>query len=202
MNYKRFKSQLDFIIEIDKIKQIFRNTLLLDKSRKENDAEHTWHMAVCALLFVEYSDEKDLDILEILKMVLIHDIVEIDAGDTFAYDEIANIDKSESEQKSADRIFGILPYEQGNEFRRLWDEFEELVTPEGKYAVAIDTFMPILHNYLTEGIQWRKFKVPSSKVRIRNENRIKPASKELYEYVEEMIDESIKNGFFEEKEID
>lgn len=159
MDFIRFQKQLEFITEIDKLKQILRNTILMDASRRENDAEHTWHMAVCAMLFSEYANEKNLDMLKVLKMIMIHDVVEIDAGDIFAYDDKGHLNKVEREQKAAQRIFGLLPDDQKEEFTNLWDEFEEYQTSEAQYAHLVDTFMPIYHNYSTKGLQWQRLNV-------------------------------------------
>jgi len=193
---ERFNKQLDFIKEIDKLKQVLRRTILLDASRRENDAEHMWHMAVAAILFAEYANyRKDLDILKVLKMAVIHDIVEIYAGDTFAYDEQAHIDKEKREKEAADKIFGLLPEDQRNEFRNLWDEFEAGSTIEAKYARAIDKFMPILHNYTTKGKQWHNFGVTSEKVLAKNKI-IEEGSEFLWEYVKYMVEDAVKKGYF------
>lgn len=193
----RFKKQLDFIIEIDKVKQISRNTVLMDASRRENDAEHMWHMAVGAMVLSEYSDSEKLDMLKVLKIIMIHDIIEIYAGDTFAYDAQGQLDKSERELKAADRIFGMLPEEQGIEFRKLWDEFEEGSTAEAKFAGAMDSFMPILHNYSTRGLQWQRLGVTSDKVISRNKH-IEKGSKFLWEYIKDIIADGVRKGYIKE----
>jgi putative hydrolase of HD superfamily len=194
MNEDRFKMQLEFLTEIDKLKQILRNTILMDASRRENDAEHTWHMAVCAVLFSEYSNATEIDMLKVLKMVLIHDIVEIDAGDTFAYDVKGHEDKEVREQKAANRLFGLLPEDQCREFAELWHEFDKLETPEAKYASAIDRFMPIYHNYKTKGRQWREFKITKKMVLERNKT-IEEGSKELWKFVERLVDDAVDKGY-------
>lgn len=196
MNLTRFEKQLKFLEEIDKAKNIIRQTLLMDASRRENDAEHTWHMAVCAMLFVDYAEE-ELDLLKTLKMILIHDIVEIDAGDTFAYDEKGHLDKEEREKKAAERIFGLLPDDQKDEFTKLWIEFEENKTPESKYAHMIDTFMPVYHNYKTKGLQWQRLNVTSDKVLKRCEY-IKNGSKEIWKYVESIIKDAVQKGYLKQ----
>ena len=145
----RLQQQIAFLLEVDKLKQIFRQTYLLDETRKENDAEHSWHFAMFALILAEYAPEP-VDILKVIKMALVHDLVEIDAGDTFLYDEAGNADKAEREAKAADRIFALLPEEQGGELRTLWEEFEEKKTPEAKFAGAMDRFQPFLHNCNTQ----------------------------------------------------
>lgn len=196
MDFERFQKQLAFIEEMDRVKLVLRNTILLDASRRENDAEHTWHMAVCAMLFTEYSNEKNLDMLKVLKMIMVHDIVEIDAGDTFVYDDKGNLDKKERETKAAERIFGLLPEDQGEEFIALWQEFEEYETPESKYAHLADTFMPIYHNYRTKGLQWQRMNVTSDKVLNRN-NHIKKGSGEIWSYVESMVSDAVEKGYLE-----
>ena len=135
MSTERLKKQIEFILEVDKIKNIFRMTKIHDGSRRENDAEHSWHLALMAFLLSEYSKEDDIDILKVMKMCLVHDIVEIDAGDTFCYDAVGNMDKLEREQKAAKRIFGLLPEDQGKELMELWEEFDAMETPEAKYAL-------------------------------------------------------------------
>lgn len=142
----KFKQILDFVIEVDKVKQIVRQTLLMDQSRQENDAEHSWHMALVLFLFSDFTNHKNLDMQKSVKMALIHDVVEIDAGDTYAYDVKAHHDKEERELSAAKRIFGLLPVEMRSEWMNLWQEFEAGESPEAKYVGAIDRFMPILHN--------------------------------------------------------
>ena len=195
MDHSRMIRQLEFLREIDKLKHILRRTLLMDSSRLENDSEHTWHMAVCALLFLEYSDVKELNILKVLKMVLLHDVVEIDAGDTFAYDEKGHLDKEEREILAADRIFGLLPKDQAQEFRSLWDEFEEFESDESKYAHSIDTFMPMYHNYITKGQTWEKHNVTYAQVIKRNKPMIEPGSKQLWDFVKSLLDDAVEKGY-------
>ncbi len=194
MDILRLQKQLDFIKEIDKTKQILRNTILMDASRRENDAEHTWHMAVCAMLFTEYSHEKNLDMLKVLKMIMLHDVVEIDAGDTFAYDIQAHEDKAVRENKAAQRIFGLLPDDQKEEFISLWREFEDYLTPEAKYAHLVDTFMPIYHNYSTKGLQWQKLNVTAARVLERNKH-IQQGSPVIWAYVEAMVKDAVDKGY-------
>ncbi len=195
MDFDRFNKQLEFLTEIDKLKQVFRNTVLMDGSRKENDAEHTWHMAVCAMLLAEYSNEKALDMLRVLKMIMLHDVVEIDAGDTFAYDGKGHMDKAEREQKAADRLFGLLPEDQKEEFRELWNEFEAHETPEAKHAHLADTFMPVYHNYRTKGQQWQKLNVTSDKVLERCRRHIRSGSEEIWEYMQDIIKDAVEKGY-------
>lgn len=193
MDNERLKQQIQFVVEIDKLKHIYRQTLLMDGSRNENDAEHSWHLATMAILLSEYAADGNLDMLRVVKMLLIHDLVEIDAGDTFCYDEKGNLDKAEREQKAADRLFGLLPHDQEVEFRSLWEEFDDRSTPEARFAASLDRLQPLLHNYHTNGHTWRKYDVPSTKVLERN-GPIKEGAPELWRLVQEIIEDSIQKG--------
>lgn len=197
MDRDRIKKQIEFIVEIDKIKHVLRKTLLMDGSRHENDAEHSWHLGVMAILLSEYSNEKDLDVLRVIKMVLVHDIVEIDAGDTFCYDEKGALDKREREEKAADRIFGILPDDQAGEIRGLWEEFEECETPEARFANALDRFQPLLHNYITRGRSWKEHGITRDRVINRNKP-IQEGSRQLWAYVEKLVEDSVDKGYLPE----
>ncbi|MCX8130983.1 MAG: HD domain-containing protein [Clostridia bacterium] len=194
MQGERLEKQIKFIIEIDKLKQIYRKTKLMDGSRRENDAEHSWHLAVMAILLSEHSNDNGIDILRVIKMVLVHDLVEIDAGDTYCYDEKGNIGKYERECSAADRLFGMLPEDQTKEFRDLWEEFEKGHTPESRFANALDRFQPMLHNYITKGEIWRENGITSEKVLIRNEP-VRRGSPILWEYAVKFINESIEKGY-------
>jgi len=191
---RRFQQQIGFLTEIDKLKQVRRRTWLLDESRYENDAEHSWHIAVAAMLFLEYADDPHVDLLRVVKMLLVHDLVEIDAGDTYAYDEQACLDQAEREQRAADRVFGLLPPDQAAEFRSLWEEFEARQTPEARYAAALDRFQPLVHNYLTGGRAWRDHGVTSDRVQVRNAP-VKDGSATLWQYAEDLIREAVAKGF-------
>lgn len=191
----RLDQQLSFILEIDKLKTVIRQTLLLDRSRRENSAEHSWHLAVMAMLMAEYAVEP-VDVLHTIKMVLVHDIVEVDAGDTFAYDTAGYVDKDEREQKAAERIFGLLPEERGRELRALWEEFEARQTAESKYANALDRLQPLLHNSRTEGGTWRIHKVTKDKVLKRMEP-VKIGMPEVYPMVEKIIEEACTRGWIQ-----
>ena len=180
---ERFKKQLAFVKEIDKEKQIFRQTYISDATRKENDAEHAWHMAIMAFLFSEYANE-NIDVLKTIRMILIHDVVEIDAGDTYAYDEVGKQSQREREEKAASRLFGILPEDQAADMRALWEEFEEGETPEARFARALDNFQPMMLNDATEGIAWEEHGVALSKILKRNE-RTPRGSVELWNYAKE-----------------
>ena len=189
---ERIEEQLNFIREIDKEKEIFRQTYLADGSRKENDAEHSWHLALMAFVFADYANEK-IDVLKTMKMVLLHDVIEIDAGDTYAYDEAGAKTKRERETKAADRIFGILPKEQGTWMRGLWDEFEACNTPESKFAHVLDNSLPLFLNHAAGGISWKEHKVKRSQIYKRN--RITgDGSAKIWEYMQELIQENINKG--------
>lgn len=189
----RLTRQINFLVEIDKLKQVGRQTLLMDGSRNENDAEHSWHLAMAVIILSEESNFQHIDMLKVIKMVLIHDIVEIDAGDTYAYDTHAHHDKQEREQKAARRIFGLLPDDQRDEMNALWEAFEASTTDEAKLANALDRFMPILHNYRTKGRQWLKHEVTDKMVINRNKN-IKDGAAALWEYVLTMIKNAVEEG--------
>lgn len=193
INQERFQQQIAFIVEIDKMKNELRKNIIIDKSRRENDAEHSWHIAVMAMLLQEYSDLK-VDLLKVIKMLLVHDIVEIYAGDTFFYDEQANKDKAEREQAAADRIFAILPTDQGAELRALWEEYEELQTNEALYAGAMDRLQPFLLHYYTQGQVWLEENVTSEKIY----KRIGPLDKSmprLWPVIDAMIQDAIQKGY-------
>jgi len=194
MDFNKLDRQVDFILEIDKAKQILRNTILIDASRKENDAEHSWHMAVAAMALVEYADSKSLDMLKVFKMILLHDVVEIDAGDVFAYGNVDWQAKAEKERKAAERIFGLLPENQAKEFMSIWNEYENCETEESRFAQAMDSFMPILHNYKTKGLQWQRLGVTSDKVLLKN-RRIEKGSKVLWEYIQKIVKDAVEKGY-------
>ena len=188
----RLKEQIDFILEIDKMKEILRQNYLADGSARENDADHSWHLAMMALILSEYSNEK-VDVTRVVPMVLTHDLVEIDAGDTYAYDEAGARTKEKREKAAADRIFGILPKEQGTWMRGLWDEFEACNTPESKFAHVLDNSLPLFLNHAAGGISWKEHKVKRSQIYKRN--RITgDGSAKIWEYMQELIQENINKG--------
>ncbi len=189
----RLRKQMAFSLEMDKEKGIGRQTYILDALRKENDAEHGWHLALMAMVLSEYANEP-IDVMRTMSMVIIHDTVEIDAGDTYAYDEKGHETKAEREQKAADRIFNILPEDQAAEFMALWREFEEAKTPEAKFANTLDSVQPLMLNDASNGLAWREHQVAASKVRDRAERKIRPGSERLYQMVMEIIDENVKKG--------
>lgn len=189
----RLAAQLKFILEIDKLKSILRQTPLIDLSRRENDAEHSWHLATMAALLAEHA-APDVDISRVLHMLLIHDIVEIDAGDTFLYDATAAGDQEEREQEAADRLFGLLPADQGLAFRALWDEFEAHQSPDARFARSMDRMQPFLHNVFTGGTMWRKNGVTAPMVKKRMAV-IADGSEHLHALVLRLIEESVARGF-------
>lgn len=167
---EKINQLLRFTAEVDKMTGISRRTMLLNKSRRENDAEHSWHIAVMAMLFKDYAPE-GCDVARAVQMCIVHDLVEIYAGDTFAYDVSANFGKEEREKAEADRLFGELPEHLGKQFRLLWEEFDKMETPDAKYAAAMDRLQPFLHNTLTDGQTWKEGKPSVDMV----EKRLGPA---------------------------
>lgn len=193
MTDNRITQQIEFLTEIDKLKSVYRQSFLLNQSRNENDAEHSWHLAMIAMILREHANE-EVDITHVIKLVLIHDIIEIDAGDTFAYDEKGYVDKEEREKAAADRIFSILPLDQAKEIRTLWDEFEERMTPEAKFAHSVDRLQPLIHNYYTEGATWRKHQVTSDKV-IKRCRVIEDGSETLWKFALDLINSAVEKGY-------
>ena len=189
--HARLAQQIRFIVEVDKLKEVFRQTLLTQSRRQENDAEHSWHLCLMVIVLAEHANTPSIDILRVLKMLLIHDIVEIDAGDTFAYDTVRMADQHEREAVAADRLFGLLPPDQTAEFRALWDEFEARATPEAKFAAAVDRFQPMLQNCLTEGAAWRQHGVTSDRVIARNRH-IADGAAAVWDYAAQMIAAAVK----------
>ena len=187
-----FEKQIQFIMELDKIKKIGRQTYLSDASRKENDAEHSWHLALMAFVLADYSNEP-VDVLKTMKMVLLHDVIEIDAGDTYAYDAEANKTKRERELKAADRIFGLLPEAQKSEYRGLWDEFEAMETPESKFANMLDKVQPLLLNDASGGQSWAEHGVQISQV-LKRDERVHEGSEEIWAYAKSILEKNVKNG--------
>jgi putative hydrolase of HD superfamily len=192
----RLDQQLKFSAEIDKMTQVYRRTLLISGVRQENDAEHSWHVAVMALLFKEYCIEEP-NVERAIKMLVVHDLIEIYAGDTFAYDVKGNRDKAEREALAADKLYSQLPEEQGAELRALWEEFDAMETVDAKYAAGVDRLQPLLQNTLTEGHTWRD----GGAVRTQVEERsaiIKEFMPEVYNWIKKNIDRSVANGWLKE----
>lgn len=189
---ERLKQQMEFILEVDKVKNIFRQTYLADGNRKENDAEHSWHLALMAVLLKEYAKE-DVDLGKVVPMVLVHDLVEIDAGDTYAYDEAGAATKDERERKAAERVFGLLPEEQGAWLKGLWEEFEAYESPEAKFAHVLDNCQPLLLNDASGGKSWLEHGVKKSQIYRRN-SRVGETSPEIWAYMQELVERHIELG--------
>ena len=190
---ERLKKQLDFMLELDKMKNIYRQTYVLYEDRKENDAEHSWHLAILAFMLEEYAAEP-IDTLKVIKMVLLHDVVEIDAGDTYLYDEEGYKSKAEREEKAAQRIFGLLPDDQRDEYYALWREFEDDITYESRFASILDRMQPLLLNYTKGGIAWKEHGVHKEQVLSRNRPYF-DASHELAEVIESVIEDAAAKGW-------
>lgn len=190
---ERLKKQLDFILQADAEKEIERRTLISSGKRFENDSEHAWHMALMAILLSEYANE-EIDVLKTVSMILIHDIVEIDAGDTYCYDYELGKSQRERELKAADRIYALLPDDQAKKLRALWDEFEANETPEANFAHAMDCLQPTMLNNATGGVMWKKNSIKLSQVLKRNDYTEK-GSQELWKYqLNELIMKNVDNG--------
>lgn len=189
----RLAQQIRFILEVDRLKEIFRQTVLTQSRRSENDAEHSWHLCLMVIVLAEHANVPSLDVLRVLKMLLLHDLVEIDAGDTFAYDDARRADQHAREVRAAERIFGLLPIGQAEEFRALWDEFEARATPEAKFAAAMDRFQPMLLNCATEGAAWRKHGVTSDRVIARNQH-IAEGAAAVWTHAADMIRQAVERG--------
>jgi len=192
MNTEDLLKQIAFIKEIDKVKYIQRKTKLFNSDRNENDAEHSWHLALMAIVLAQHSDEP-IDVLKVVKMVLIHDIVEIDAGDVFIYDTLKNHSNTDEERLAANRIFGLLPQKQAAEMIAVWEEFEAGETSEAKFAKSMDRLEPLLQNTSNNGGTWKEFDVNYEKV-YEKKSVIKNGSTTLWNYAEGLINESVKNG--------
>lgn len=190
---ERLSKQIQFIVEIDKLKHIFRQNIVTGTTRNENDAEHSWHLAIMAMMLYEYS-KVPVDVLQVIKMVVIHDLVEIYAGDTYCYDKRGYEDKAEREERAAEKLFVMLPEDQSEEIWNLWREFEELKTSEAKFAACLDRVQPLILNYNTNGHTWRRPGVTSEMVLKRNE-LLKENAPEIWEYAKEIIEDSIKKGY-------
>ena len=190
MNYLEL---VKFITEIDKLKHIHRQTLTFHGKRDENSAEHSWHLAMAVLVFPRIANEENLDVLKAVKLALIHDLVEIDAGDTFVYHDQFDSDKEKNEKLAAERLFGLLPKELSEEFHLLWQEFELRESNEAKYVAAIDRFLPIMANSLNGGHSWKKHNVSFDQVVKKNKQKILDGSKTLWDEVEKCLNECVSN---------
>lgn len=194
---ERLKQQLDFLLEVDKEKNIFRQTHLSGGGRAENDAEHAWHMALMIYLLREYANE-DFDPLKAMVMALIHDVVEIDAGDTYAYDTAGLATQQKREAKAAQRIFGLLPEDQKAEMLDLFQEFEDYETPEARFAHVLDNLQPLMLNNANNGGDWRAHQVKKSQIYKRNE-KTATGSRTLWAWMEAMVAENIEKGNIREE---
>ena len=192
MDKERFEKQVDFILEIDKEKNILRQTHLTGHGRQENDAEHAWHMAIMCYLLKEYANEP-FDLAKTMMMALIHDIVEIDAGDTYAYDEKAKETEAERENAAAERIFGLLPADQEQELRGLWEEFTAYETVEARFAHVMDNFQPLLLNDSNGGGDWKSHGIRRAQPEKRNE-KTHTGSEEIWEYMKQILDRNVERG--------
>ncbi len=190
---ERMNKQLLFTANIDKMTSVMRRTMLIDKSRRENDAEHSWHIAVMAMLFTEYAAEP-VDIGRVVQMCVVHDLVEIIAGDTFAYDAEGNSDKEDREKAAADKLFSEIPEEQGKMLRSFWEEFDAMETADAKYAACMDRLQPFLHNTLTDGHTWVGNHVNRASVEKRMAI-IKEFMPEVYDWVSDNIDNAVSKGW-------
>ena len=189
----RLRRQIEFIVEVDRLKTVLRQSPLLAADRRENDAEHSWHLALMVLVLAEYADEP-LDVRKVLALVLLHDLIEIHAGDTPLYDEAGQLDQEEREKAAADKLFALLPADQAEEFRALWDEFEARITPEARFAKAMDRLQPLLLNFGNRGGTWRTPGV-TDQVVLDRKSVIGDSSAELWEYARTLIRTGADNGW-------
>lgn len=197
----RLKMQIQFLMEIDKLKLVLRRTrLLADPERRENDAEHSWHLALYVMILMEYADAPNLNWLKVLKLVLIHDLVEIYAGDAFIYDEKAQANQYEKELEAAHRLFSLLPVDQAEEFHALWQEFETQSTPEAKFAKVVDRMQPFVHNYFSDGGTWHLPGASKAK-EIKAMSVIVENSKTLGEFISEAIEDAVRTGKLKKEEL-
>jgi len=193
----RFRQQIEFILEVDKLKNVLRKTILMDRSRRENSAEHSWHLAMSAMILAEHAADSDFDVLHAVKLALVHDLIEIDAGDTYCYDDEGRKDQKQREAAAADRIFSLLPADQKRKIHRFWEEFEHRQTPEARFAHAVDRFVPLLHNYVTAGSSWKENGIRRTQVEKRMAS-IRPGSEVLHAAATALINEAVRRGFLSE----
>ncbi|HWI52453.1 MAG TPA: HD domain-containing protein [Symbiobacteriaceae bacterium] len=192
MNTERFSQQIQFILEIDKLKQVLRQTRIMGGQRQENSAEHSWQLAVMALVLAEYANEP-VNAQHVVSMLLVHDLIEIDAGDTWSFDDAGYLDKEQRERLAAARIFSLLPEDQARPLRALWDEFEAMGTPESRFANALDRLMPMLHNFHNGGGTWRRDGVTMQKV-LSRQSAISKGSQALGDYSLALLEQARKLG--------
>lgn len=189
----RLTRQLDFVLELDKLKTVLRQTLLADSSRRENDAEHSWHVAAMALLLAEHAPD-GADPVRAMKMLIFHDVVEIDAGDTFIHDDKGNADKAEREQAAASRLYGMLPPDQERDLKSMWEEYEARETPTARYADALDRLQPIMNNFATQGGTWKPHNVTADKV-MTLAMRIGKGAPALGAFAANLVEEAVRRGY-------
>jgi putative hydrolase of HD superfamily len=196
MDRGRLDRQIAFIVEMDKLKQVLRKTLTIHSDRRENDAEHSWHLALMAVILREYAGS-DIDLLRVIKMVIVHDLVEIDAGDTYCYSDYDPAEKLKTESRAAKRIFGMLPEDQAREFLDAWQEFERGETPEARFAVALDRLQPLLLNYHVGGSVWQENAVHKHQV-LKRAAPIGEGSADLWEYGRDLIERAASQALLPE----
>ncbi|MBA7651425.1 hypothetical protein ES703_59244 [subsurface metagenome] len=197
MNEDRLSKQIEFLVEIDKLKTVFRNVFLVaDPNRRENSAEHSWHTAMMALILEEYA-QNQVDSSRLVKMMLIHDVIEVDAGDTNIYDKQASMDKAKREQRGAERIFSLLAHDQRQELFELWEEYEKGITPEAKFARALDRLIPLIHNYYTQGKRWKEDGI-TYEMALPVYQKIQENCPALWEFALSMINECVSKGYLPE----
>jgi putative hydrolase of HD superfamily len=196
-NIERLNGQISFLLEIDKLKNVLRKTFLIDKSRLENTAEHSWHVSLMAVVLLEHVNDPSLDLNRVIRMLLLHDLVEIDAGDTFAYDTQGYLDKEERENAAARRLFGLLPEDQHREWLALWREFEDGMTYESKYAAALDRLQPVIHNHYTGGVSWQKNGIMRSQV-LKRLAPVKEVSDTLWNFALDVLQRSVDQGILQD----
>ncbi|MGN9163774.1 HD domain-containing protein [Tissierellaceae bacterium HCP3S3_D8] len=194
---ERLKKDIEFIVELDKMKSILRQTSLIGEDRREDDAQHSWHISIMAMILSEYANE-DIDVCKVIKMLLTHDLVELYAGDTFCYDKVGNQDKKERELAAAEKIYGMLDEDKGKKLRELWDEFEEMKTPEALFAASMDRLQPMLNNYYNNGGTWKKFDVAQSDV-YKRIGPVEKSSDELWGFVEYMLEDAFERGLINKR---
>jgi len=195
MDESRLQQQIRFLLEMDKLKAVLRRTSPVGMERMENSAEHSWHVALMAIVLAEHAAEK-IDVCRVIKMMLVHDVIEIDAGDTYIYDVKGNEDKAAREREAADRIFGLLPSEQAAELDQLWSEFEERKTAEARFARGLDRLMPMLHNYHNQGKAWRKHGITSKQI-LQTNSIIADGAPDLWTLAQQLVQDALQNGFIE-----
>jgi len=193
----RLQRQIEFILEIDRLKQVLRQTITTVRIRQENSAEHSWHIALMAIILSEYADNPQIDVFRVVKMLLIHDVVEIDAGDTYCYDDYAREDQHERELQAAKRIFNLLPLDQARQLQSLWDEFEACQTLNSRFANALDRLQPLINNYYTDGKTWQKHGVKRHQV-VARMCCIEEGAPELWRYALGLIDDAVVRGILTE----